>query len=170
MTVWDEIFTCPVCGTERCVPPAGRKDSPVLLVAEFPGDEEVLDGQPFTGRTGTIFKQQLGQLGWSLSNFRMMNLWQHPPNKNEKCLKHGIQTVIKEAQGKKGILLIGSDVAKAFTQYNVSEICGIPVESDYFSAEVIMAMVNPAIVFHGVLGELQLGLEKFLKRIEKYYD
>jgi len=37
-----------------------------------------------------------------------------------------------------------------------------------FSAKVVMAMSNPAIVFHGCHGETRLALKKFLKKVEKY--
>lgn len=71
----DDIYTCEVCGIDQCVPAHGNPDSPVLIVGEFPGNDEVLKGVPLVGRTGTIMRQQLAHLGWDLSQFRVMNLW-----------------------------------------------------------------------------------------------
>ena len=170
MSDWDEIYTCPVCGNTKCVPPHNPNKSEVLIVGEFPGKEEEVQGVPLVGRTGTILRQQLARLGYDLSQFCVCNLWQHEPNKNIDCLEQGKKVVIKEAKKKKLILLVGSDVAKMFLTKNVSELNGMIV-NDYlkfdFSAPVVMACYNPAIVFHSVAGEVILALKNFTKEVKK---
>ena len=154
-------FVCPVCNNQKCVPPAGNKNSPILVVAEFPGKEEVIKGKPMVGRMGDILRSELGILGVDLNRMRICNLWQHAPNNNEDCYNLGLQTVIQEAKGKKAVLLLGSDAVKALTNEKVSDVCGLQIHSDYLSAPIIMACVNPAIAYHSSIGELRLALSKF---------
>jgi uracil-DNA glycosylase family 4 len=163
---WEDIYTCPICKNNDCVPPAGRGKSKVLIVGEFPGVDEIRTGKPFSGATGGILSTELGRLNIDIGRIRIMNMWLHLPNKNEKCLEYGIQQVIKEAKGKEAILLIGSDTVKYFCDLKVHTVTGLEVKSNYFSAPLIMACVQPAIVFHGTIGELRLSLTKFAKRIE----
>ena len=162
----NDIFTCPICDDKHCVPPSGSTKSPVLIVAEFPGEEELEKGRPMVGRMGTVLKTELGRLGIDINRMRLCNLWQHTPNGNEDCYKHGFETVIKEAKGEQAILLLGSDTVKAFTGEKVSEVCGLKLKSDYLSAPIIIACVNPAQAFHSNIGEMRLALKKFSLAIE----
>lgn len=164
-TNWDDnIYTCPICKTEDCVPPTGKKTSPILIVGEFPGEDEVKKGKPYSGATGGVFRTELAKVGIDLNGVRVCNLWQHLPNKNQECLNQGLQTVIREAKGRQAILLVGSDVVKALCDQKVSEVCGLQVTSPYLSAPIIMACVQPAIVFNNSIGELRLALKKFSEK------
>ena len=178
MSDWDEIYTCPVCGNTKCVPPHNPNKSEVLIVGDYPEGDDILQGVPFVSRAGTIMRQQLAYLGYDLSQFGMCNLWQHAPDKivkkmpvyNPKCTEDGKKVVIKEAKKKKLILLVGRHISKMFLTKNVSELNGMIV-NDYlkfdFSAPVVMAMYNPAIVFHSVAGEVILALKNFIKEVKK---
>lgn len=165
MNPWDETL-CPICAT-KCVPPFGPTKSPILIVAEFPGEEEIKEGVPMVGPMGRVLKAELSYLGLDLQSVRRMNLWQHAPNKNKDCLTEGSKIVLDEAIGKKAILLLGSDAVKQFTPYGVMDICGIPIQSDYFSAQLIIASPNPAQVFHKSAGEVRLALKKFVQHCEE---
>lgn len=158
-------FLCPVCNNPKCVPPSGNKNSPILIIGEFPGREETQKGKPMVGKMGDVLRYELGLLGVDLNRMRICNLWQHEPNGNEDCLKHGFETVIAEAKGKQAILLLGSESVKAFCNENVSKVCGLEVKSPYLSAPIIMACVNPAVAFHSSIGELRLALKKFSIKI-----
>jgi len=169
MSDWDNIFQCPICGAES-VPPHNPNNSNVLIVGEFPGKTELERGIPLVGRTGELLRQELAYLGYGIGSFGLCNLWQHPPNKNEECLMHGKQVVIRESEDKEIILLVGSDVAKMFLTKGISELNGLNVKEFLrfeFSAPVVMAMVNPAIMFHSVAGEVKLALKKFIREVEK---
>ena len=170
MTWEDEIFTqykCPHCDTEDTVPATGNKDAEVLIVGEFPGVDEIKTSKPFSGNTGTILKKELRYLGLDINTCRVTNLWLHEPNNNEKCYNHGIEQVIKEAKGRKAILLLGSDVTEYFVGKPVLSICGIQVKSPYFSAPLVFACVNPAWVFKNNVGELRWALKKFVELLDK---
>ena len=110
---------------------------------------------------------ELGRVGLDMRQMRLCNLWLHPKNKNEDCLKHGLENAVKEARGRKVILLIGSDTVKQFCNEKVSEVSGLKVESSYLSAPLIFACVQPATVFHGGIGEVRLSLEKLAKKVKE---
>lgn len=164
---WDvDIIDCPVCGT-AIIDPIGNPDSPILLIGEFPGDEEIKKGIPFVGPTGNVLKTELHYLGIDISQLRVTNLWLHKPNGNEECYKHGLEQAIKEAKGKKLVLLIGSDVVKEFADKKVYDVNGLQVKSKWISAPCF-CVLNPAIVFkRGGVGEVRLAIQKFVKKIEE---
>jgi len=162
----NNIFTCPICGDEDCVPIAGNKDSKVAIIAEFPGREEIIKGRPMVGNMGDLLRFELGKLGVDLKRLRVGNLWHHYKNGNEQCLQYGAQQIINDSIGREVILPLGSDTVKYFTGMNVSDVSSLIVESDYFSC-TLFASVNPAIAFHQGIGEVRLALEKFTNYIHE---
>jgi len=160
---------CPVCAEPVCSP-TGRSQE-LLIVGEFPGREEMIQGRPFASNpnfmtAGRILKKELERCGVSLSDFRICNLWLHEPNKNENCFKAGYNNVLDEAKGKQAILLVGSDTVETFTGYKVSDVTGLQVDSNVLSAPIIYASVNPALAQHRSLGEVRFAIEKFVRRLE----
>ena len=79
----------------------------------------------------------------------------------------GVEAAMKEAKGKKVILLMGSEVVTYFTTKKVSDVSGLRVTSDMLSAPIILAMFNPAIVFRGTIGETKFALKKFKEALEE---
>ena len=163
---WDSDFNCPYCGADL-VRASGNKHSDILIIGEFPGDEEKQQGIPMVGRMGTVLREQLAYLGLDLMSFRRTNLWLHDPNKNKECFQMGVEAAMKEAKGKKVILLMGSEVVTYFTTKKVSDVSGLRVTSDMLSAPIILAMFNPAIVFRGTIGETKFALKKFKEALEE---
>ena len=157
---------CPICA-EEVVSPRGSKNADILIVGEFPGRDEIKQGKVFVGGTGYVLRTELAHVGIDLVQCRLTNLWMHKPNKDERCFDVGYKQVIQEAKGKRAILLVGSDTVKTFTGMKVSDVCGLEIDVPVFSADVVFAMVNPAIVYHGGIGEVRLALEKFSKRLEE---
>lgn len=165
-----EFKYCPVCDA-RVVPSSG-KSKDLLIVGEFPGDEELRQGKPFASNSnfitaGKIFRKELERVELFLSDFRVTNLWLHTPNKNEECYSLGYQAVLDEAKGKKAILLVGSDTIETFTNYKVSDVSGLRVDSPILSAHLIMAMVNPALASHRAVGEVRFAIEQWQMNLEK---
>lgn len=167
----DDPHFCPICQYDTCVPAFGPKKSPILIIGEFPGEDEIKMGKPLVGRTGGVLRTELGRLGIDLNRMRKGNLWIHPPQKvknvkaeieqKDQCLKYSADLIIQEAKGRQVILLIGSDTVKFFCDQSVMSVSGLLVTSSYLSAPMIMAMVQPATVFHGGIGEVRLALKKF---------
>lgn len=161
---------CPICESP-CVSPSGHSET-LLIVGEFPGKAEIENNRPFSTHSmyitaGKVFRKELARVGLDLSQFRVMNLWMHEPNKNEECYKLGYSAVLDEAKNKKAILLVGSEVCEAFTKYKVGDVAGLQVDSPILSCPIIYAMPNPAMVFHKGIGEIRLSIEKFAKRLEQ---
>lgn len=165
---WEDSIACPVCHTTEMVYPSGYSKSPILIVGDAPGKEELKLGRPFIGNTGTILRNELGHLGVDYNRMRITNLWLHPDNGNEKCLQYGIEQVIKEAKDRKLILLIGAGTVKQLCNVGVEEYNGLVVPCPYLSATV-MVSVQPAIVFqeNGMIGEMKFAMKNFAKMIEE---
>lgn len=162
--VFDQ-YTCPICGSEDCVPPSyGVPGNDILWIGEEPGGEEIVRGKPFLGNTGRLLKSELQYLGLSLYGYRLCNLWIHPSNKNDDCFERSVKIVLNEAKGKRLVVLVGSDTVKFFTGQKVSEWNGLLVESPMLNNPYILAMVQPTTVWHGSIGEMKFALQRF-----KYY-
>ena len=196
--LFESQFTCPVCGSDQIVPAIGNKNSPILIVGEYPGEEELKYSKPMVGPMGTVLRQELSYLGFDIKSARRTNLWRHPPNTSplytppksiginkegkfaptkappkqlsKQCLQDGIEEVIKDARGKKAILLLGDETVKIFLDKPVTKIAGLLVKSNYFSAKIVVACPNPAMMFHAGkgVGEVRLALKKFVGYLEEY--
>lgn len=161
-----QIKVCPHCN-EEMIFVRGPLDSPVLLLGEFPGEEELNQMMPFCGAAGMVLKNEFGRCGLDIKQMRITNLWRHKPNKNEDCLTYGHTLAVKAAQYKQAILLIGSESTKHFTGLSVMSVSGLVVKSDFFpDTELVMASVNPAVVFHGGVGEVRFAISRFAERID----
>lgn len=172
---WDffeKQFTCPVCDTDKVVVAHGPTKSPVLIVAEMPGEDELKQGLPMVGNMGNVLRSELAYLKFDFKSARRTNLWRHLPNKNKECLQNGMEEVIKEAKGRKAILLLGNEVVDLFLNKSVMKIAGLNVKCDYFSAPVIVCCPNPAMAFHAGhgIGEIRLALTKFVRLLESVKD
>ncbi len=160
------IEVCPVC-FDKLVQPTGNPKSEILLVGSAPGEQELLELEAFVGWTGKNFRRELAIAGLDFYQCRSTNLWLHKPNKSEECFNFCLEQVIKEAIGKKLILLMGAETVSFLTGHKVSDVCGLWVESTYFSCDKIMAMFNPAQLTHGGIGEIRLALKKLMVEVEK---
>lgn len=72
---------CPLYGQERLVDSEIRPGAKLLVVAEAPGKQEVLDGAPLVGPSGQVFAAGLAAAGWSREQVSITNsiLCQPPP-------------------------------------------------------------------------------------------
>lgn len=162
---------CPVCAN-KCVPYYGNSN--ILVIGEFPGKAEIESGRPFSVHhmyqtAGAIFRKELAKVGIDMNKLRVGNLWLHEVNDDERCQQLGYETALEEAKGKSAILLVGSDVVEKFTNYKVSDVSGLQVDSAILSAPVIYAMVNPALALQPGrgIGEVRHAIQKFAARLEK---
>jgi hypothetical protein len=140
-------------------------------VGDAPTKEDLYQGHPFSSNpnfmtAGRILRKELELMGTSLNDFRTVTLWQHEPTKSEECWQVGYDNILDDAKGKKAILLIGADVVEAFTQYKVSDVSGLQVDSPVLSSPIIYALVNPAVALSRGVGEVRQGIQKFIQRLE----
>jgi len=164
---WEDEDVCSVCKTDEIVLPHGNKNSSILIIGEFPTDEDIKKGIPFVSSSGVILRQELGYLGIDLNSTRRCNLWIHTPNKNKSCLEYGINLCVQNAKNKQIILLLGSEPVKLFTGEKVTDVNGLQIQSTYFSAPIIMACVHPSSIFSSPVGELRFGLKNFANKVKE---
>lgn len=161
---------CPSCA-ERICPPTGRSTD-ILVIGEMPEPLDMQKGIPFSisptfMTVGKVFRKELEKAGLSFSDFRVMNVWLHQSNNNENCFQAGYNLILEEAKGKKAILLIGSGVVDIFTEYKVSDVSGLLVDSAVLSCPNIMAMVNPSVALSRGVGEVRFAIGQWKKLLEK---
>lgn len=156
---------CPICN-HYIIDPSGRTDSPILLIGEFPGEEEMKTGKPFVGPSGHILRREMARAGLDISRCRVTNLWLHPETKDGKCYEFMVDLIGQELNGKKAVLLIGSSAVSSMTAFGVTEVSGLEVEFvpplDYFSGFVMAAST-----VSNTLGEFRVACVKFVKRIKE---
>lgn len=163
--MWD--FTCPVCKSDECVLPVGPKTSPILIIGDRPGVQEVKEGKPFVGATGGVLRTELSRLGIDMAAIRITNLWLHNPNNEKRCLDHGAKKAVEEAMNRKVILLIGSDTVKYFCGESVESWNGLQIPCHWFPQSKVMVSIQPAVVFHSTLGEIRFALNQFAELLKK---
>lgn len=161
---------CPACSSV-IVPPSGRSKE-LLIVGDAPHREDFQNGRLFSTHSryttsGYVLRKELERVGASLLDFRVATLWLHEPTKSEDCWKAGLNNVLDEAKGKKAILLMGADTVEAFTEYKVSTVTGLQVDSALLSTPIIYAMVNPSLALAKGIGEVRQAIEKFVARLQK---
>lgn len=154
------IEKCEHCG-ESLIKPRGPKESDILIISEFPGKNELEELKPFVGPAGRVLRTELAKTGFDMSAIRITNVWLHERNDQEECYMLGKEAAIKEADGKKAIILAGSSVVKDFLGKGVLSVSGLNMECNLLSAPIIMPMPNPANAIKGTVGEIRLSLYKF---------
>ncbi|WP_257997879.1 uracil-DNA glycosylase [Salimicrobium jeotgali] len=77
--------------TEGFVLGKGPVPAEIMMVGEAPGENEVYDGEPFTGRAGKELDKQLSYLGWTRDDVYITSAvrsrpykWEKRPNSEEK--------------------------------------------------------------------------------------
>ena len=159
---------CPYCEL-RLVKPRGPNISPILVIGEFPGYKETMEGRPFVGEAGEVLQEEFGRLGMDLNSVLITNMWLHEENKDKDCRDYSFKACIEEAIGRKAIFLVGSDCAKYFTGKLVMSVSGLFVESPLLNAKIIICAPNPAICLQkgATVGEFRLALKRFYKTCVK---
>ena len=154
---------CPICGN-LLVLPVGPTDASILLVGEYPGVEEVKSGFCWVGRGGEVLRSELARVGIQYEQCRATNLWLHAPSKEDEEYRWHMEQMLTEVQGKKFVLLMGSDVCKALLNEAVSDVSGLIVNSPYLPKDVTAVVCkNPALVLRKgtTVGEVRQAMKVF---------
>jgi len=170
------------CCDKPTVTTLGRKSSNILVVGYAPSLARPKSGWgkstlSLFGNSTYPFRKEIERAGLEWHDLRIITVWQHEETKERKkkgeitqseiCLQHGYENVIKEAEGKDAILLVGAKTFNLFSEYNVSDTCGLFVNSTVLSCDIIMPLLSPGIMFSKGVGETRLALSKFVIRLEK---
>lgn len=154
---------CPHCGLPMVLPHTGRND--ILIVGEYPDDDDRETGVPFSGQAGEILRYELSRLGNNLWDNNLCNFWLHDKNKNQDCLTMSVQSLTREMAGRK-VLLLGSEMSKFFLNTSVTNLCGLEVTSPMFpmSVQFVMVCLSPKTALHAPVGEFRLAVSRFIER------
>jgi uracil-DNA glycosylase family 4 len=158
-------MNCPIC-KQTIVPAAGPLDSGILIVGEFPGEEEMNRGIPFVGVSGQILRNEFAQAGISLDTCRLTNLWLHPSMdyENEKHFQWHLGELLREVTRAKHVLFMGSELGKVFLRRPISSIVGLELPVPLLGGKKVTFCINAAAAMHGSLGEIRLAIQKFAER------
>lgn len=180
---------CPSCGKGTIPPKLSNK--PYMIVKQELTQVEIDTGSIFVQKgknawgyehntTAYYLNRELGSFGLQLSQFNQTALYMHQLPKSKKtkedkiilqgCIDFSIQEVVKLAQGKKIILLMGSETTKVFTGYSASEVYGLNVApSEYFpDVPMIIPAPNPDKIMNQPVGELRITLKSLSEQIRIY--
>lgn len=159
-------MNCEICRAP-IIQPSGMKDSKILIVGEFPTNEDMAQGRAFVGQYGKILRSELAMRGMDISQMRLTCLWLHNPSRNSAEKEWHVNQLMKEVIDKQAVLLLGSEVTNLFLKHSWTDISGIPMKSDMLSAELVMGTRNPLDVITGTSGEFSMGIAKFCRELKK---
>jgi uracil-DNA glycosylase len=132
--------TCPTCNRQLVIA-SGPPNARILVAGEFPGKNEIIEGRPFVGEAGRVLRRELTLAGIPPASCRMTNLWMH--GKAEGELEWHFAEFIKELKGRRYLLLMGSDMARALGLHNVISWSGMEVRHPKFPRSVKSAVISP---------------------------
>lgn len=178
---------CPNCGKKSLSPILRSK--PFLIVKESFTNNEFEQDLLFTlsgknkygydeNTTSYYLMKELGMAGVSMQTISLSALWLHTPPKVkkttkegreqfQKCLDWSISEVVKIAQGKKIVMLMGAEVVKTFIMKSVSDVAGLVCKSDLLpSVNVIIPAPNPDNIMKQPIGELRFSIKSFAEQIK----
>jgi uracil-DNA glycosylase len=148
------------------VPFSGPEDAEILIVGEFPGDDEVEEGAPFVGKAGKILKTEMARAGIRWSKCRVGNLWQH--KKNKDCdLKWHIAYFFNEFKVRKYVLMMGSEFSEYFYPGKVTDNSSLVYEHN---GVIYVPTLNPASVPKSGVGEFQRAIQRLLALVEGEWE
>ncbi len=179
---------CTSCGRGTLEPKITSK--PFLVIKEMVTDAEIKADAVFVEgsqnkwgyqehTTNYYLAKEMAMAGIQMNTLCLTNLYMHVPNKGKRtkeakesaqgCLDYSISEIVKLAEGKKVILLMGAEAIRTFTGYPASDVYGLVCTSDYFSKEtIIIPAPNSDKLMMMPVGELRNALKVFAEQISIY--
>lgn len=158
---------CPKCG-KLLISPFGNPQSPYLLIGDFPGYQESIQGIPFAfrrkpteTRSGDILKDELNRVGISLHQCLLTNLWQHQKDEKGCDINLHLNQLVTLFKDRSHVLLMGSEVTQALLGLKVGVVSGLLVEVPGFKKQHFWVSPNPALAMSQPIGELRLAFRRF---------
>lgn len=167
---------CPACGNE-VVPNLNSPDCDFLLIEEFP--ELILPAPAMVSKyqkdeftPKKILVSELAKVGMVLQQFHVVSVYPHLPPEDgmplENCYNWGLEQAIAGAYGKKGVIVLGGNLCKTFTEYELKPVQGLSgVHSQYLPDEDVARVFLPTIrtVYSVGAGEIAIGLQRFAQQV-----
>ena len=168
---------CPVCG-EEVINPVGSNDCDYLIIEEF--SELVLPPPAITSRwqkndwtPRKILVNELAKVGMVLQQFRIVSVYPHltpeSGQPNEDCYATGLSFAMDEIHNKLGIIILGTNLCKEFTGYELKQVCGlsnVPYLLGHDTGDMPRVFL-PTIrsIYSTGSGEFRIGLQRFVKQL-----
>lgn len=153
-------MNCPKCN-KRILQAVGNLESPLVILAESPYYEEIMQNKPFQSDNAEALKKELAKIGMQFGTYKMTYFWKHA--EDEDCREWHATEAVKEIQKAKLVLVMGSDPGQ--TLYGVPDAWGVEMKSKFTKAKLV-GCPGLATIVASPIGELRVAIEKFdqLKR------
>jgi hypothetical protein len=167
---------CPACA-EEVVPNSGSQECEYAIVEEFP--ELVLPTLSMRYTSGLFSKDEwtpkkmlgneLAKVGMVIQQFRIISVYPHlPPDSGipiENCYKSGFNRMLNELEGKKGVIILGGNLCKAFTGHDLKQVQGLSKVDFLMGCDVgdmpRVFLSTIRTLYSGGAGEFTLGLKRW---------
>ena len=163
---------CPACG-EEVVPNSGSEECDYAIVEEFP--ELVLPTPSMQSKWSKdeftpkkILSNELAKIGMVIQQFRIITVYPHLPPESglplENCYSSGMSRCLSELEGKKGVIFLGGNLCKYFTNYELKQVQGISGVDFLAGCDVgdMPRVFLPTIrTLYSSSGEFTLGLKRW---------
>jgi uracil-DNA glycosylase len=146
----------------------GHPGSPILLVGEYPGYKENIQGLPFAFKqkptqtfSGDILQTELTRVGISLPTILVTNMWQHQQDDKTCDPALHVDATVRLFADRTHVLLMGSAATMPLIGQKFNEVSGTRVQVPSFKKIHFWAAPNPALAYNQPIGELRLAFERF---------
>lgn len=163
---------CPKCG-KLLIEPMGNSHSPILLVGEYPGHKETIQGRPFAFKikptqtfSGDILQTELLRVGIALPTILVTNMWQHQQDDNTCDPAFHVDATVRLFADRTHILLMGTAALMPLIGQKFNEVSGTRVQVPNFKKIHFWASPNPALAYSQPIGELRLAFQRFAEDIK----
>lgn len=165
---------------------------PFLVIKEMVTEAEIKAEQVFVEgsvnkwgyqehTTSYYLAKEMALVGIQMNTLCLSNLYMHEPNKGKKskeakelsqgCLDYSISQIVKLAEGKKIILIMGAEAIRTFTGYPASDVYGLLCKSDLLpNVPVIIPAPNSDKLMSMPIGEMRNSLKVFAEQIRIYKE
>lgn len=149
---------CPIC-SQTAFSFRGVEKSPYLILAEAPTTDDHVKCLALSGGAGWILRNELDRQNCDLASYRLGFMYWHEMKRDkesEGCRIASIENAIREAYGRRAIMLLGAKTIKYFCNIGIDTVSSLRVHSQYLKCENIIAGPNPTVALSGTIGEIRL--------------
>lgn len=167
---------CPSC-LEEVIPNSGSEECEYAIVEEFP--ELCLPTPSMQSKWAKdewsvkkILMNELDKVGMVIQQFRVISVYPHLPPESgipiENCYDSGFGRMLNELENKKGVIILGGNLCKTFTGYDLKQVQGLSGVDFLMGNDVgdMPRVFLPTIrtLYSTGAGEFSLGLRRFISQ------
>jgi hypothetical protein len=167
---------CPACA-EEVVLNTGSEECDYAIVEEFP--ELVLPTPSMQSKWAKdewtpkkILMNELAKIGMVIQQFRVITVYPHLPPESgipiENCYDSGFGRMLEEVQAKKGVIILGGNLCKKFTGWELKQVQGLSrVDNQYLpDSDIPRVFLSTIRTLYSVgCGEFNLGITRWSSQL-----